>query len=235
VRVLDFVTMVLKTFGFERYDIYLSTAPPSPRHGRAVETATSALKGALEKRGLPYTVDPGEGVFYGPKIDIKIKDQLDRACSARPSRWTSTIRTASARIHRRRRQGPPARDVHRALLGSLERFFGVLIEHHAGAFPLWLAPVQAVVIPVADAHMNTRARLPTRCGGRIRCSDERAEKMGYKIREAQVQKSPTCSWSGRSKASIPRPARLRAPPHCRRSGLRHTVGRLDPEDRAPHG
>ena len=194
VRVLDFVTMVLKTFGFERYDIYLSTRPAkSAGTDEQWETATSALKGALEKRGLPYVVDPGEGVFYGPKIDIKIKDQLDRAwqCSTIQVDFNNPNRFKLEYIGEDGKAHQPVM-VHRALLGSLERFFGVLIEHHAGAFPLWLAPVQAVVIPVADAHHDYARKVADKmraAGIRVQV-DERAEKMGYKIREAQVQKVP---------------------------------------------
>ncbi|PYQ42006.1 MAG: threonine--tRNA ligase [Acidobacteria bacterium] len=194
VRVLDFVTMILRTFGFDRYDIFLSTRPAkSAGTDEQWETATRALKGALEKRALPYVVDPGEGVFYGPKIDIKIKDVLDRAwqCSTiqvdfnNPNRFSLEYIAEDGKAHQ------PVM-VHRALLGSLERFFGVLIEHYAGAFPLWLAPVQAVVIPVADAHHEYAGKVADKmraAGIRVQV-DERAEKIGYKIREAQVQKVP---------------------------------------------
>ena len=194
VRVLDFVTMVLKTFGFERYDIYLSTRPAkSAGTDEQWETATSALKGALEKRGLPYVVDAGEGVFYGPKIDIKIKDQLDRAwqCSTIQVDFNNPNRFGLEYIGEDGKAHQPVM-VHRALLGSLERFFGVLIEHHAGAFPLWLAPVQVVVIPVAERHQEyARSVADTLKARGVRVTvDERAEKMNYKIREAQVQKVP---------------------------------------------
>jgi threonyl-tRNA synthetase len=194
VRVLDFVTMILRTFGFERYDIFLSTRPAkSAGTDEQWETATKALRGALEKRGLPFTVDPGEGVFYGPKIDIKIKDVLDRAwqCSTIQVDFNNPNRFKLEYIGEDGKAHQPVM-VHRALLGSLERFFGVLIEHYAGAFPLWLAPVQAVVIPVGERHQEyarsvadvLRAR-----GVRVHV-DDRAEKMNYKIREAQVQKVP---------------------------------------------
>ena len=192
--VLDFVTHILTTFGFDRYDIYLSTKPEKASGtDEQWEVATAALKRALEKRGLRYEVDPGEGVFYGPKIDIKIKDLLDRAwqCSTiqvdfhNPNRFQLEFIGEDGKAHQ------PVM-IHRALLGSLERFFGVLIEHHAGAFPLWLAPTQAVVIPVAERHQaygravadDLRAR-----GVRVTV-DDRSEKMNYKIREAQVQKVP---------------------------------------------
>jgi threonyl-tRNA synthetase len=194
VRVLDFVTMILRTFGFDRYDIFLSTRPAkSAGTDEQWETATKALRGALEKRGLPYTVDPGEGVFYGPKIDIKIKDVLDRAwqCSTIQVDFNNPNRFGLEYIGEDGKAHQPVM-VHRALLGSLERFFGVLIEHYAGAFPLWLAPVQAVVIPVADAHHEYAGKIADKmraAGIRVQV-DERAEKIGYKIREAQVQKVP---------------------------------------------
>ncbi|HXB56081.1 MAG TPA: threonine--tRNA ligase [Vicinamibacteria bacterium] len=194
VRVLDFVTMILRTFGFERYDTYLSTRPPkSSGTDEQWQVATAALKKALEVRGLPYTVDPGEGVFYGPKIDIKIRDSLERAwqCSTiqvdfhNPDRFQLEYIGEDGKAHQ------PIM-IHRALLGSLERFFGVLIEHHAGAFPLWLAPVQAVVVPVAERHQDYGRSVADRLraqGVRVTV-DDRNEKMGYKIREAQVQKIP---------------------------------------------
>ncbi len=194
VRVLDFVTMILRTFGFERDDIFLSTRPAkSAGTDEQWETATKALRGALEKRGLPYVVDPGEGVFYGPKIDIKIKDVLDRAwqCSTIQVDFNNPNRFGLEYIAEDGKAHQPVM-VHRALLGSLERFFGVLIEHYAGAFPLWLAPVQAVVVPVADAHHEYARRVADKmraAGMRVQV-DERAEKIGYKIREAQVQKVP---------------------------------------------
>ena len=194
VRVLDFVTSILGTFGFKEYDIFVSTRPSNASGSEEQwEVATAALKKSLEIRRLPYRVDPGEGVFYGPKIDIKIKDSLDRAwqCSTiqvdfhNPQRFGLEYIAEDGKAHQ------PIM-IHRALLGSLERFFGVLIEHYAGAFPLWLAPVQAVVIPVAERHRDygrTVADQLRRAG--VRASvDDRDEKMGYKIREAQVQKVP---------------------------------------------
>ncbi|HEY6548130.1 MAG TPA: threonine--tRNA ligase, partial [Vicinamibacteria bacterium] len=156
VRVLDFVTGILKAFGFERYDTYLSTRPASSTGtDEQWEAATAALRKALEKRGHAYQIDPGEGVFYGPKIDIKIKDSLERAwqCSTIQVDFNNPNRFGLEYIGEDGKAHQPVM-VHRALLGSLERFFGVLIEHHAGAFPLWLAPVQAVVIPVAERHQD---------------------------------------------------------------------------------
>jgi threonyl-tRNA synthetase len=194
IRVLDFSTSILAAFGFKDYEIYLSTRPPNASGTEEQwEAATAALKAALEARGLAYTVDPGEGVFYGPKIDIKIKDSLERA-------WQCT--TIQVDFHNPNRfeleyiaedgKGQRPVMVHRALLGSLERFFGVLIEHYGGAFPVWLAPVQAIVIPVAERHLpyaKTVADALREKDLRV-AIDERSEKMGYKIREAQVQKIP---------------------------------------------
>jgi threonyl-tRNA synthetase len=193
-RVLDFVTHVLRAFGFDRYDIYLSTRPEKASGtDEQWETATAALRGALESRGLAYQVDPGEGVFYGPKIDIKIKDSLDRAwqCSTIQVDFNNPNRFALEYIGEDGKAHQPVM-VHRALLGSLERFFGVLVEHYAGAFPLWLAPVQAVVIPVAERHQDYGRKVAEQLrekGVRVTV-DDRSEKMGYKIREAQVQKIP---------------------------------------------
>ena len=191
---LDFVTNILRTFGFDRYDIYLSTRPEKASGSdEQWEVATAALRKALESRGLPYVVDPGEGVFYGPKIDIKIKDALDRSwqCSTiqvdfhNPTQFELEYIAEDGKAHQ------PVM-VHRALLGSLERFFGVLIEHYAGAFPLWLAPVQAVVIPVSEkqqAYGREVGEELRKLGVRVQV-DDRNEKLGYRIREAQVQKVP---------------------------------------------
>ncbi|HSL92863.1 MAG TPA: threonine--tRNA ligase [Candidatus Limnocylindrales bacterium] len=191
---LDFTLFVLRRFGFDRYEIYLSTRPDkyagTPENWAKAE---AALKMALERKGLPYRVDPGEGVFYGPKIDIKIKDMLGRAwqCSTIQVDFNNPERFDASFIGE---DGSPRRAImiHRALMGSLERFFGVLVEHYAGAFPLWLAPVQVDVLPVtdrqADAARETVARL---CAAGIRAEgDFRNEKLGYKIRESQIQKVP---------------------------------------------
>jgi threonyl-tRNA synthetase len=193
-RVLDFTTTILRTFGFDRYDIYLSTKPEKASGtDEQWEIATAALRKALETRTLPYQVDPGEGVFYGPKIDIKIKDSLDRAwqCSTIQVDFHNPTRFALEFIGDDGKAHQPVM-IHRALLGSLERFFGVLIEHYAGAFPLWLAPVQAVVVPVTEKHQAYAREVGEalgRAGVRVHV-DDRSEKLGYRIREAQVQKVP---------------------------------------------
>jgi len=193
-RVLDFVTGMLRAFGFDRYDIYVSTRPEkSAGTAEQWDVATDALEKALDVRALPYAIDPGEGVFYGPKIDIKIKDSLDRAwqCSTIQVDFNNPNRFGLEYIGEDGKAHQPIM-VHRALLGSLERFFGVLIEHYAGAFPLWLAPTQAAVIPVTERHQEyARSVAETLKAAGVRASvDDRNEKLGYKIREAQVQKVP---------------------------------------------
>ncbi len=193
-NVLDFTLFILKTFGFEQYDIYLSTRP---EHYVGTidswERATNALKHALEQKGLPYNVDPGEGVFYGPKIDIKVKDVLNRPwqCSTiqvdfnNPERFDITYRGSDGKDHR------PIM-IHRALMGSLERFFGILIEHYAGAFPVWLAPLQVKVLTIADRHNDYAIKITDKLISEgIRAeSDLENEKIGYKIRNATVMKVP---------------------------------------------
>ncbi len=192
VNVLDLTLFVLKTFGFDSYDIYLSTRPE--KYVGAVEnweSATNALKHALEKKGLPYAVDPGEGVFYGPKIDIKIKDSLNRSwqCSTiqvdfnLPERFDTVYRGTDGKEQR------PIM-IHRALMGSLERFFGILIEHHAGIFPLWLSPVQVSVLTIAERHEAYAGQVYGELKGvGIRAElNADNEKIGYKIREATMRK-----------------------------------------------
>jgi threonyl-tRNA synthetase len=193
-NVLDFTVFILKTFGFDDYHIYLSTMPEKYVGEEQIwENATSALEAALKRKGLPFEVDPGEGVFYGPKIDIKVKDSLGRAwqCSTiqvdfnLPERFDITYRGSDGRDHR------PIM-IHRALMGSIERFMGVLVEHYAGAFPLWLAPTQVSVLTIADRHNEYALEL----SGRLKENDIRAEvnsdneKIGYKIRQATIRKVP---------------------------------------------
>ncbi|MDD5645250.1 MAG: threonine--tRNA ligase [bacterium] len=194
INIIDFVVYVLSTFGFENYDVCLSTRP-----GKYVGTeenwdkATKALKNALEKKKIPYEIDDGEGVFYGPKIDIKIKDVMKRAhqCSTIqvdfniPERFDVKYVGEDGKEHR------PIM-IHRALMGSLERFFGVLIEHYGGAFPLWLAPVQVEIITVSDKHNEYAFKIKDiLCKSGIRAGfNLRNEKMGAKIRYAQLQKVP---------------------------------------------
>ncbi len=194
IEILDMTLYMLQVFGFSNYEVYLSTRPEkyvgSDEHW---ELATNALRRALEKKGLEYEIDPGEGVFYGPKIDIKIKDCLERSwqCSTiqvdfnLPERFDITYTGEDGQDH------APIM-VHRALLGSLERFFGVMIEHYAGAFPIWLSPVQARVMTITDRHNDwARQVLDILRKEGVRADlDLRNEKLGKKIREAQLEKIP---------------------------------------------
>jgi threonyl-tRNA synthetase len=193
-NILDLNLHILKTFGFDRYDIFLSTRPEkyvgSDDHWLM---ATEALKRALEQKGLEYQLDPGEGVFYGPKIDIKIKDQLGRSwqCSTIQADFNLPERFAMTYTGEDGREHQPIM-IHRALMGSLERFVGVLIEHYAGAFPLWLAPEQARILNITDDQFHyceaVYAKL-RKLGVRVE-KDLRNEKLNYKIREAQLMKVP---------------------------------------------
>ncbi|HQV32131.1 MAG TPA: threonine--tRNA ligase [Calditrichia bacterium] len=194
VKVIDLVTFILGTFGFSEYEVYLSTRPEkyvgSPDNW---ERATEALQKALEVKGLAYELDPGEGVFYGPKIDIKIKDTLGRSwqCSTIQVDFNLPERFEMTYVGEDNQRHQPIM-VHRALMGSLERFFGILIEHFGGAFPTWLAPVQVMVLPIADRHHDYARELEARFRKEnVRVEvDLRNEKIGFKIREAQVQKVP---------------------------------------------
>ncbi|NIA08241.1 MAG: threonine--tRNA ligase [Nitrospiraceae bacterium] len=192
--ILDLALYILGVFGFERYKIYLSTRPDkSVGSDENWERATSALRQALEAKGLDYEIDPGEGVFYGPKIDIKIKDCLDRLwqCSTIQVDFNLPEKFNICYIGEDSQPHTPIM-VHRALLGSLERFFGVLIEHYAGAFPLWLAPIQAAVLTVTERQDKWAESVTKRLRAKgIRTkADIRNEKLGKKIREAQLDKIP---------------------------------------------
>ncbi|MBI1912730.1 MAG: threonine--tRNA ligase [Deltaproteobacteria bacterium] len=193
-KVLRFVFYILKSFGFNDFDIYLSTRPE--KYVGSLDNwakAEAALKGALESQEIKYSIDPGEGVFYGPKIDIKIKDIIGRSwqCSTiqvdfnLPERFDVTYRDE---------HGTESRPImiHRALMGSLERFFGCLVEHYAGAFPTWFAPVQAVLLTVTQRNDEYAEGVLKRLkaeGLRVEL-DKRNEKLGFKIREAQLKKIP---------------------------------------------
>jgi len=191
--IIDFVDDVMKIFGFE-YEVELSTRPEkSIGADEDWERATQALLHALKTKDLPYEVNEGEGAFYGPKIDVKLKDALNRRwqCAtiqvdfAMPERFDLTYVGSDGERHR------PAM-LHRVILGAMERFIGVLIEHYAGAFPVWLAPVQAILLTVTDRHIpyGEKAYLTlVRKGIRVE-KDFRNEKLGFKIREAQLQKIP---------------------------------------------
>ena len=192
--VLDLTFDLLGAFGFADYGISLSNRPAKYVGDPEIwDHATSSLRSALEQRHLSFEVDEGGGAFYGPKIDVKITDALGRAWQCTtvqfdfnlPERFDLTFQDA---------EGGRSRPymVHRAILGSMERFLGVLVEHYGGAFPLWLAPVQAMVIPIADRHQEYADAVKTQldaAGFRTEV-DARGERMNLKIRNAQLQKVP---------------------------------------------
>jgi threonyl-tRNA synthetase len=192
-RMLGLVRRVYRDFGLE-YTAKLSTRPPDFMGEIATwDSAEAQLKSALEKAGQPYTVNEGDGAFYGPKIDFDITDAIGRKwqCATiqldynAPERFDLKYIGADNREHR-----PVV--IHRAIFGSFERFIALLIEHYAGAFPLWLAPVQAIVLPIADRHTEYAARVREQLkeSGLRADLDDRQEKIGYKIREAQLHKIP---------------------------------------------
>ncbi len=185
---------ILKTFGFKDYDIYLSTRPEKYAGTLKIwNKATNALKFTLNKLKLKYQIDPGGGVFYGPKIDIKIKDSIGRPWQC------STIQVdfnlpEKFKINYIDKNGKKKRSImiHRALLGSLERFIGVLIEHYAGEFPLWLSPIQIWIVPVGSRHRkyaNEIGKKLETMNFRFQVKDEN-ETVSKKIREGEIQKIP---------------------------------------------
>ena len=192
--VLDLDFHLLEAMGFDDFEVMLSTRPEKAvGDPERWELATESLRSTLERRGIPYEVDEGGGAFYGPKIDVHIRDAIGRLwqCTTVQFDFNLPERFGLTYIGEDGQEHQPYM-VHRALLGSLERFIGVLIEHYGGAFPVWLAPVQAVVIPIADRHVeyaeSVRERLDA-AGIRARIDDSN-NRMGAKIREAQLQKIP---------------------------------------------
>ena len=193
-KVLDLTFELLEAFGFNHYTIALSTRPE--KYVGEIDMwdhATDSLRKAIESRSLKYTIDEGGGAFYGPKIDLNIQDALDRdwQCSTvqfdfnLPERFNLVFQNDSGE-----RAQPYM--IHRAILGSIERFIGILIEHYSGAFPVWLAPVQGVIIPISDRHLDYAASVQkalSTSGLRIEV-DSRRDRMNAKIRDAQMQKIP---------------------------------------------
>ncbi|MQG17530.1 MAG: threonine--tRNA ligase [SAR202 cluster bacterium] len=193
-KVLDLTFELLEAFGFNNYTIALSTRPE--KYVGEIDMwdhATDSLRKAIESRSLQYTIDEGGGAFYGPKIDLNIQDALDRdwQCTTvqfdfnLPERFNLVFQNDSGE-----RAQPYM--IHRAILGSIERFIGILIEHYSGAFPVWLAPVQGVIIPISDRHLDYAASVQkalSTSGLRIEV-DSRRDRMNAKIRDAQMQKVP---------------------------------------------
>ncbi len=194
IEVIRFAKYVLGAFGFTEMDYYLSTKPEKAvGEDDLWHKAEDSLKTALELEGLSYEVDAGGGAFYGPKIDIKIKDALGREWQLSTIQFDFNL-PERFDLHYIGEDGKEHRPfmVHRALLGSIERFFGILIEHYAGAFPLWLAPTQAAIIPVSQNYIeyaNLIAAELRKAGIRYEV-DVRNEKIGYKIRDWEMQKVP---------------------------------------------
>lgn len=193
IKVINLADDIYKIFGFN-YRVELSTKPEKAIGSDDVwEIATNALRNALEKKEINYRLNPGDGAFYGPKIDFHLEDSLGRTwqCGTiqldfqMPERFDLNYIGSDGEKHR-----PVI--IHRTILGSIERFFGILIEHFAGKFPVWLAPVQVMIIPVADAHHDFAKIIAEELKGiGVRASvDIRDEKLGYRIREAQMQKVP---------------------------------------------
>ncbi len=191
---LNFCLHILRSFGFNDFKAYLSTRPEDAIGDVARWTeAETALEGSLKRAGIAYAVDAGGGAFYGPKIDLKVNDAIGREWQLstiqfdfnEPERFDITYASED---------GTPQRPymIHRALMGSVERFFGVLIEHYAGAFPVWLAPIQAEIIPIADRHIDYAHTVlkKLKAAGLRAAVDERGERMNAKIRDAQNQKIP---------------------------------------------
>lgn len=193
-KVLTFSLDLLRDFGFEEFHLFLSTRPEK-RVGEESQWDASeeALKGSLERSGLPYSINEGDGAFYGPKIDIYVKDALERP-------WQLSTIQFDFNLPERFELGYIGEDgethqpymIHRALLGSMERFFGVLIEHHGGAFPIWLAPVQVAVLPIAERHHEYAQQVFDQLkaqGIRVEM-DGSSQTLNKRIRDAQTQKTP---------------------------------------------
>ena len=194
-RTLEFSLHILRSFGFDQIHAYLATRDPEKAAGDPAqwEAPTQALQDSLERSGLPYQIEEAEATFYGPKIDLKVKDALDREWQLSTIQFDFFLpeRFGLAYVGKDGQEHQPYM-IHRALMGAMERFFGTLIEHHAGAFPVWLAPVQVILIPIADRHVEYAQGVDDQlreAGLRIEL-DDRSERMNAKIRDAQLQKVP---------------------------------------------
>jgi threonyl-tRNA synthetase len=195
---VEFAIDVLKDFGFDKYEVELSTWDPNDRKSfvgseEQWTMATSSLEKVLKERNIPYKTIPGEAAFYGPKIDVKLVDAIGRLWQLSTVQFDFNLpqRFALEYVAEDGSRKQPLM-VHRALYGSVERFFGVLIEHYAGAFPVWLSPVQAVMIPIAERHVDYANQVAAKlkaAGVRVDV-DGRNEKMNAKIREHSLQKVP---------------------------------------------
>jgi threonyl-tRNA synthetase len=193
-QLLDLTYHMWHTLGFKEIKAYLATKPEKAVGSDEIwDRAIQVLRESLERRGVAYEMDEGGGAFYGPKVDFKVRDAIGRwwQCSTTQVDFNLPERFQLEYIGP---DGQPHRPImlHRAITGSLERFFGVLIEHFAGAFPLWLAPVQVAILPIAERHHDYAAQVAAELRkNKLRVHlDIRKEKMGAKIRDAQLQKVP---------------------------------------------
>ena len=200
--VIDLTTKFLEAFGFKDYEIFISTRPEKFVGSEDDWTdATNGLKAALTSKSLEFTIDEGGGAFYGPKIDLKIKDVLGRSwqCSTVQVDFNLPKRFDLNYISRNNDRLQPVM-IHRAIFGSFERFFGILVEHYAGAFPVWLAPVQIKVLTVSEEQFDYSTKLVEDLRKiKLRAEvDVRNEKLGLKIREAEISKIPYIVTIGKS-------------------------------------
>ena len=192
--VLKFAFFILKTFGFKDYEVYLSTRPKKfVGTVKGWQKATKALQFALKENKVDYKLDKGGGAFYGPKVDIKIKDSIGRAwqCTTIQVDFNLPQRFGMEYVDEKGRKRQPIM-IHRALLGSLERFIGILIEHYAGAFPLWLAPEQIWILPLSSKNKNYAQKIKKALGDkgfRVRFKGEK-ETISKKVREGEIEKIP---------------------------------------------
>lgn len=194
IGVINFTIHILKSFGFKDFEAYIATKPEKAvGEGSMWNDAVKALEKAARRAGIAFRYDEGGGAFYGPKIDIKIKDAIGRSWQLSTIQFDFNL-PEKFQLEYIGKDNQPHRPymIHRALLGSLERFFGILIEHFAGAFPLWLAPEQARILPIADRHIPHSEEIlkKLRAAGLRADIDSRAEKVQHKIREAQLEKVP---------------------------------------------
>ena len=195
---IDFAISVLKTFGFEEFQVELSGWDPEDRahyvgSPEQWELAQNSLKTVLERKQIPYKFIPGEAAFYGPKIDVKLVDAIGRLWQLSTVQFDFNLpqRFELEYVGEDGQRHQPLM-VHRALYGSVERFFGVLIEHYAGAFPVWLSPTQVAIVPIAERHLDYANKVGDALkavGARVHV-DGRNEKMNSKIREHALQKVP---------------------------------------------
>ncbi len=202
-QTLDEALRLMNAFGFSEFEYFLSTREPDSR-GETDAVGEEAIRNALESRRLPYSIDEGGGAFYGPKLDINLRDAIGRKWQlgtvqvdfVLPKRFDLKYRASDG-------QDRTPVMIHRALAGSMERFFGILIEHYGGNFPAWLAPVQAVITPISEHQIayatSVQSRLRER-GFRVEV-DESNEKLGYKIRHWKTQKVPYILVVGKQEAA----------------------------------